>query len=685
MSGQVINVAFAGNPNCGKTTLFNAYTGARLKVANWPGVTVEKKEGAFKFHEYQYKLVDLPGIYSLTCYSTEEILSRQYLLGDEVDVVVDVADASNLERNLYLTLQLIELGKPVVLALNMMDIVEERGMELDIHRLPEMLGIPVVPVSARKRTGLEVLMHAVAHHQGKANSVPVEHHHDLVCQSVHRHNHHKEFAMVYSDDIEDKIDDIEERLLANFPDIVNPRWHAIKMLEKDPEIMKNYPIRIDDIVDKNYEHEIINQKYDFIEEVIDEVLMNRAQKEARTEKIDQWMTHPVWGMPIFFGIMALVFLLTFAVGDWIAGGFEIFISGVANGIQYGMELLHLSPTLISLVCDGIISGVGGILTFLPNIFMLFLALAFLEDSGYMSRVAYVMDGLMGKMGLSGRAFIPMLLGFGCTVPAIMSARTLEDTRDRLRTIMVTPFMSCSARLPVYVLFSKMFFGKFAMAAAFSMYVVGLVMAIIVALIYSKIVCRKEEKNCLLIELPEYKSPNARTIIIYVWEKVKDYLTKAGTTIFVGSVLLWVIMNFGAAGMVTDISDSFAASIGRFLVPVLAPAGLGLWQIGVALISGVAAKELVVSSCSVLFGMNINSDIGVENFHYVLEGMGFGTVNAYALMIFCLLYIPCMAAIATIHKETNSWRWTIGMMLMQLLIAWGMAVLVFQVGSMLMGG
>lgn len=685
MNGQVINVAFAGNPNCGKTTLFNAYTGARLKVANWPGVTVEKKEGAFKFHEYQYKLVDLPGIYSLTCYSTEEILSRQYLLGDEVDVVVDVADASNLERNLYLTLQLIELGKPVVLALNMMDIVEERGMELDIHRLPEMLGIPVVPVSARKRTGLEVLMHAVAHHQGKGNSVPVEHHHDLVCQSVHRHNHHKEFAMVYSDDIEDKIDDLEERLMAEFPNIVNPRWHAIKMLEKDPEVMKNYPIRTEDIVDKNYEHEIINQKYDFIEEVIDEVLMNKAQKEERTEKIDQWMTHPVWGMPIFFGIMAVVFLLTFAVGDWIAGGFEIFIAGVANGIQYGMELLHLSPTLISLVCDGIIAGVGGILTFLPNIFMLFLALAFLEDSGYMSRVAYVMDGLMGKMGLSGRAFIPMLLGFGCTVPAIMSARTLEDTRDRLRTIMVTPFMSCSARLPIYVLFSKMFFGKFAMAAAFSMYVIGLVAAILVALIYSKIVCRNEEKNCLLIELPEYKSPNARTIIIYVWEKVKDYLTKAGTTIFVGSVLLWLIMNFGAAGMVTDISDSFAASIGRFLVPVLAPAGLGLWQIGVALISGIAAKELVVSSCSVLFGMNINSDIGIENFHYVLENMGFGTINAYALMVFCLLYIPCMAAIATIRKETNSWRWTIGMMLMQLLVAWGMAVIVFQAGSMLIGG
>lgn len=685
MNQQAINVAFAGNPNCGKTTLFNAYTGARLKVSNWPGVTVEKKEGAFKFHDNQYKLVDLPGLYSLTCYSTEEILSRQYLLGDEVDVVVNVADASNLERNLYLTLQLIELGKPVILALNMMDIVEERGMEIDMHRLPEMLGIPVVPVSARKRTGLEVLMHTVAHHQGKANSVPVEHHHDLVCQSVHRHDHHHEFAMVYSDEIEDKIDDIEERLLKKYPDIVNPRWHAIKMLEKDVDIMKKYPVYVGDIVDKNYEHEIINQKYDFIEEIIDEVVMNKASKEARTDKADELMTHPVWGMPIFFGIMAVVFLLTFVVGDWISGGFEVVIGIVTDFIQKSMIGLHLSDGIISLVCDGIITGVGGILTFLPNIFILFLALAFLEDSGYMARVAYVMDGLMGKMGLSGRAFIPMLLGFGCTVPAIMSARTLEDTRDRLRTIMVTPFMSCSARLPIYVLFSKMFFGKYAMIAAFSMYVIGLLVAIGVALIYSKVVCRNEEKNCLLIELPEYKAPNARTIIIYVWEKVADYLTKAGTTILAGSVILWVIMNFGPEGMVTDISQSFAAGIGCLLVPILAPAGLGLWQMGVALISGIAAKEMVVSSCSVLFGMNINSDAGIAAFQKTLEGMGFGMLNAYALMVFCLLYIPCMATIATIHKETESWKWTIAMILLQLLIAWGMAVIVFQAGSFFIGG
>lgn len=685
MTSSTINVAFAGNPNCGKTTLFNAYTGARLKVANWPGVTVEKKEGAFRFHEYQYKLVDLPGIYSLTCYSTEEILSRQYLLGDEVDVVVNVADASNLERNLYLTLQLIELGKPVVLALNMMDIVEERGMEIDMHRLPEMLGIPVVPVSARKRTGLEILMHAVAHHQGKENSVPVEHHHDLVCQSVHKHNHHKEFAMVYSDEIEDKIDLLEERLLSAYPKIVNPRWHAIKLLERDPEIMKNYAIEIRDIVDKNYEHEITNQKYDFIEEVVEEVMMNKSEKEESTEKIDQWMTHPIWGMPIFFGIMALVFMLTFNLGDWISGYFEVVISAVSDAIMNGMLALHLSDLIISLVCDGIIAGVGGILTFLPNIFILFFALAILEDSGYMSRVAYVMDGLMGKMGLSGRAFIPMLLGFGCTVPAVMSARTLEDTRDRLRTIMVTPFMSCSARLPIYVLFSKMFFGKHATLAAFSMYVVGLLVAIIVALIYSKMDARDGYKNCLLIELPEYKSPNARTILIYVWEKVKDYLTKAGTTIFVGSVLVWIIMTFGTQGMVSDISDSFAAGIGRFFVPILAPAGLGLWQIGVALISGIAAKELVVSTCSVLFGMNINTDMEISAFHDVLQGMGFGAVNAYALMVFCLLYVPCTATIATIKKETNSWKWTIALSIMQLMIAWVAAVLVYQIGSLLIGG
>lgn len=676
--GSVINVGFIGNPNCGKTTLFNAYTGARLKVANWPGVTVEKKEGALRFHHHNYKLVDLPGIYSLTSYSMEEVLSRQYILSDEVDVIVDVADASNLERNLYLTLQLIELGKPVVLALNMMDIVNERGMEIDIHRLPEMLGIPVVPVSARKKTGLEILMHAVAHHVGHAVGT-IEHHHQT--PSHHRHDHHREFAMVYSDALEDKIDIIKDRLKAKYPEMTNHRWHAIKYLEQDKEIMEKYPIESSDVLDRNYEKDIINQKYDFIEEIIDEVLVNKASKAAFTDKIDHVLTHPIWGMPIFLGIMLLVFLLTFTLGDWISGGFEVLLGHFSNGVSYLLTAVGAGAVIQSLVVDGIIAGVGGILTFLPNIFILFLALAFLEDSGYMSRVAYVMDGLMGKMGLSGRAFIPMLLGFGCTVPAIMSARTLEDMHDRKRAILVTPFMSCSARLPIYVLFSKMFFPQCPTVVAMSMYVIGLAVAIIISLIVGK-VDRSAKKNCLLIELPEYKTPNAHTIAIYVWEKVKDYLVKAGTTIFVASIILWVILNFGPHGMVTDMSESFAASIGHVISPLLAPAGLGYWQIAVALISGIAAKEVVVSSCSVLFGItNINSAAGMGAMSAALGGMGFGALNAFSMMVFCLLYIPCAATLATIKKETNSWKWLGIAVAFQLLVAWGLSTLIYQIGGL----
>jgi len=674
----VLNVGFIGNPNCGKTTLFNAYTGAKLKVANWPGVTVEKKEGALRFHNHDYKLVDLPGIYSLTSYSMEEILSRQYILDDEVDVIVDVVDASNLERNLYLTLQLIELGKPVVLALNMMDIIQERGMEIDIHRLPEMLGIPVIPVSARKKAGLEILMHAVAHHIDQQIDDNIQHHHQV--NGNHRHDHHSELPMVYSDEIEDKIDDLQEQLQSRYPQIKNYRWHAIKILENDKEIIDKYPLDTASNMDQNYEKEIINQKYNFIEEIIDEVLVHRQETEAFTERTDHLLTHPIFGLPIFLGIMALVFMLTFNVGDYIAGGFEHLLDWLSQLVPAVLAGLGANDLIISLVVDGVIAGVGGILTFLPNIFILFLALAFLEDSGYMSRVAYLMDGIMGKIGLSGRAFIPMLLGFGCSVPAIMAARTLENMKDRLRTILIVPFMSCSARLPIYVLFSKMFFPEYAIIVAFSMYIIGLLVAIVVAIIIGKLE-RSKEKNCLLIELPEYKVPNARSIAIYVMEKVKDYLTKAGTTIFAASIILWVILNFNFSGMAESMADSFAAGVGRLLVPVLAPTGLGYWQIAVALISGIAAKEVVVSSCSVLFGVsNINSAAGIGTMSVLLGNMGFGAVNAFAFMVFCLLYIPCAATIATIKKETNSWKWTLYAVGLQLAVAWIVTLVVYQVGS-----
>ena len=682
MSEKTITAAFAGNPNCGKTTLFNAFTGAKLKVANWPGVTVEKKEGTAHYKDYDYKLVDLPGIYSLTSYTMEEKVSREYILEDEVDVIVDVADASSLERNLYLTLQLIELGKPVVLALNMMDIVAERGMEIDLHRLPEMLGIPVVPVSARKRTGLSVLLHAVAHHKDAKPVKDFEHHHT---GGMHVHSHHDEYAMVYSDEIEDIIDVLSERLMESYPNMKNYRWHSIKYLEADEEIIKKYPIKTDDIIKRSYEADIINQKYDFIEEIINEVLVNKDEKSLMTDKIDKLLTHKVLAIPAFLLIMAAVFFLTFTVGDFLKGYFETGLEFFSDFVKNLLTTVNAGKFVSSLICDGIIAGVGGILTFLPNIFILFLALAFLEDSGYMSRVAYVMDGIMGSIGLSGRAFIPMLLGFGCTVPAVMASRALENKRDRLKTIMVTPFMSCSARLPVYVLLSQMFFGKYAMLAAYSMYLIGVITAIAVELVLSKIDNSDPAENNLLIELPEYKIPNARTVAIYVWDKVKDYLTKAGTTIFVASIILWVLLNFNMNGMTTEMSESFAAMIGKKICVLLAPAGLGQWQTSVALISGIAAKEVVVSSMGVLYGISgISSPEGMSTLHSALSAAGFTAINAYSMMLFCLLYVPCAASIAVIKRESGSIKYTFACVFLQLGIAWTVSTLFYQIANIIIG-
>lgn len=692
-----LNIAFIGNPNCGKTTLFNAYTGANLKVANWPGVTVEKIEGKFKYRENMYKLVDLPGIYSLSSYTMEEKLSREYILGDDVDVIIDVADASSLERNLYLTLQLIELGKPVVLALNMMDIVEERGMEIDMHRLPEMLGIPVVPVSARKRTGLDILMHAVEHHAGRPHDITEHHHHEMpkrehlddadaverkFSSNVTLNSKHHRYAMVYSNEIEEKLDIIIAMLKRKYPQMKNYRWHAIKHLECDEAVKAEYPLDLKGIVDESYESRIINEKYDFIEEIIKEVLVNKDKKSAVTDRVDAILTHSVWGVPVFLLIMAFVFFLTFMVGDWLKGFFESWLESFSAGTAGLLTSLGASEIIKSLVVDGVIAGVGGILTFLPNIFILFLALAFLEDSGYMSRVAYVMDGIMGKLGLSGRAFIPMLLGFGCTVPAVMASRTLEDTHDRNRTILITPFMSCSAKLPVYVMLSNIFFGESAMLAAYSMYLIGFLVALMTAFVISKCDKRKSS-NGLLIELPEYKTPNSRTIAIYVWEKVKDYLSKAGTTIFLASVILWFILNFGSNGMVEDMSQSFGATIGKWLVPVMRFSGLGQWQLVVSLISGIAAKEVVVSSMAVLYGIgNISSAEGMLKLSEVLAASGFTALNAYSMMLFCLLYVPCIASIVTIKKETNSWKLTLLALAMQLGLAWGISTLFYQVGRMI---
>lgn len=577
----------------------------------------------------------------------------------------------------YGCIALLELGKPVVLALNMMDIVEKRGMEIDTHRLPELLGIPVIPVSARKRTGLDVLLHAAAHHKDCKDPECLIHHHKYI--SKHRHNHHAEYAMVYSDNIEDKIDLIIEELKRKYPDLTNYRWHAIKLLEQDQEITKRYSVNLPTVIDRNYESDIINEKYDFIQEIIKEVLVNKDRQDALTEKADRALTHRVWGIPIFLGIMAVVFFLTFTIGDWIKGYLEVGIESFSVLVSDMLVATGVNEVLCSLIVDGIIAGVGGILTFLPNIFILFLALAFLEDSGYMARVAYVMEGIMSKLGLSGRAFIPMILGFGCTVPAIMASRTLENKHDRFKVMLITPFMSCSARLPIYILFAEMFFKERAMIVAYSMYLIGLVVAILVAAVIHLIDKRKSE-NYLLIELPEYKIPSSRTVAIYVWEKVKDYLTKAGTTIFVASIAMWILLNFGPHGYTTEMVDSFGAVLGHWLVPFFEPIGLGYWQIAVALIAGISAKEVVVSSCAVLFGIpNITSEAGMNTLVGILGTAGFGQLNAFCLMIFCLLYIPCAAAMATIKREARSWKWMCFSAVFQLAVAWGMTFIIYHIG------
>ncbi len=662
---ETVHVAFVGNPNCGKTTLFNAITGSKLKVANWPGVTVEKIEGEAEYEDVHMTLVDTPGIYSLTCYTIEEKVTRSCVMDDDIEVIVNVVDASSLERNLYLTLQLLELGKPVVLALNMMDVVEERGMEIDMHRLPELLGdIPVVPVSAAKRKGLDILLHAVIHHYQEGS---------------------KEEILHYSKEIEDKIEKLSVKLEAMYPSHSSVRWHAIKLLENDGDVMEEHPIEGEDIIGRSYEKEIIQAKYAYIEHMMKEVLFYRKKKKDSTDRADQLLTHSFWGIPVFLCIMALVFFLTFTIGDWLKGYFEAFVELFSENVSGLLIGIHAADWLVSLIVDGIIAGVGGILTFIPNIAILFLALAILEDSGYMARVAYVMDSVMGKVGLSGKAFLPMILGFGCTVPAIMASRALETEKDRRKTMVITPFMSCSARLPVYVLFSGMFFGDYAHVAAFSMYVAGMLCAILVARVMHMFE-KEKGSDCLLIELPEYKKPNGRTIRIYVWNKLKDYLSKAGTTIFIASILIWLVLNFGLSGMVADPADSFGAAIGRGLEPVMRPAGLGMWQIIVSLIAGISAKEVVVSSFSVLFG--VGGGEAVSGIGAIAENLktidpAFGPLNAYCMMLFVLLYVPCAAAMATIKKESGSGTFMAKLAIFQILFAWAMATLVFQIGSLLL--
>lgn len=651
-----IRVAFVGNPNCGKTTLFNSYTGAKHKVGNWAGVTVEKKEGTIRHDGNNITLVDLPGIYSISPFSVEELLSREYILNYDPDVVVNIVDASNLERNLFLTLQLIELGKPVVLVLNMIDLVEEKGTHIDMERLAMELGIPVIPVSAIKKTGLTKLLHQIIKtSKHKGDYTPIE--------------------INYGPEIENKIERVTKVILKNHVDIHSSvlRWLALKVLEQDTEIIKK--LQLPRTNNENLSDEVGQIKYDYINCFVHEVMQSDSEEITFSDRVDLVITNNYLGIPIFALVMMLVFAFTFSVGNYLAGILEKGLVWFSTLMENGLISWGIAQWLIALIVEGIIGGVGGMLIFLPNIACLFIAISILEDSGYMARVALLMDKYMVKIGLNGKAFIPMILGFGCSVPAIMTARTLENEKDRLVTTLITPFMSCSARMPIYVLFSGIFFPGYEMFVAFSLYVLGVLVALGVAIVFKKTL-KKGDRAALILELPTYKKPSLKSVIIYSWQKVKDYLVRAGTIIFVASVVLWFLLSYNFTGY-GPMTDSFGASIGKFIAPVFVPLGFGNWEAALSLLAGVLGKEIVVSSMSVIYG------VGDGNFHTALMASGFTKVSAYAFMTFCLLYTPCVATIAIIKKELNSWGWMFFSLFYQLTIAWLVAMLINQVGNLLL--
>ena len=657
-------VALVGNPNCGKTTLFNALTGSNQYVGNWPGVTVEKKEGTAKLGDTSFTVVDLPGVYSLSPYSMEELVARRFIVDEKPDAIINIVDATNLERNLYLTMQLLELERPMVLALNFMDEVEKTGDEIDCEKLSAHLGIPVIPISARDGKNISTLV-AAAHEQ-MHTGLTLEPD-DLYDDCTHA-IHHRIGELIH-----------DRAYAAGIP----AHWAAIKLLEGDTEVAQDLrlgtnTLQIIDQIAMEYEADSVlgdretllaDSRYRFVERVIRASVRRagRTDKPTITERIDSIATHKHLALPLFLGLMLVVFLLTFSgPGAWMSDAIAVFMEDIlCPGVADALTAAKAPAPLIGLLVDGLIAGVGGVLTFLPMIALLFLFLSLLEDSGYMARAAFVMDRTLRNFGLSGKAFIPMLMGFGCTVPAVMGARTMESEKDRRMTIMLVPFMSCGARLPIYGLMTAAFFPRQAGLIVFALYVLGPVMAILSGLILKKGVF-KGENAPFLLELPPYRMPTLRNIWLHVWERVSDFLSRAGTTIALMSMVIWVLQNFSTSLMlVSDTSESILALIGGYIAPVFAPLGFGTWQAAVALLTGLIAKEAVVSSMSLFYGFSMTD--------YAAAGVAmaatFSPAAAISFLVFCALYTPCIAAIATIRRETGSLKWTAATLLWQLAVAY----------------
>ena len=651
--------ALAGNQNCGKTTLFNQLTGSNQHVGNFPGVTVDQKVGQMK-SQPDCSVVDLPGIYSLRPYTNEEIVTRDFLLNEKPDGIINIVDATNIERNLYLTLQLMEMRIPMVLALNMMDEVRNNGGTINVEKMSEALGIPVVPISAAKNEGIEELVQAAVRVAKEKRTTKVI---DFCKQGpVHRCNH----------SVCHQIEDHAEKAG------LSVRFSCSKLIENDTRIVDMLQLSQNEL--ELVEHSIIemeaeagmdrnaalaDMRYDFIESVCaDTVIKCEESKEhIRSVKIDSILTHRYFAIPIFILVMFLVFFLTFNVfGAVLSDLLSLLIDDITALVDKGLTAYGINPVVHSLVIDGIFAGVGSVLSFLPIIVVLFFFLSILEDTGYMARIAFVMDKLLRKIGLSGRSIVPLLVGFGCTVPAVMASRTLSSERDRRMTIMLTPFMSCSAKIPIYAVFAAAFFPQYAALVMIGMYLTGIIIGIIVALIFDRTVFRGKPIP-FVMELPNYRFPSAKSVLLLMWDKAKDFLQRAFTIIFLATVIIWFLQSFDSRlNVVTDSADSILAAIGHLLAPLFAPLGFDDWRIPTALITGFTAKEAVISTLGVLMG---TSTAALGPALHTL----FTPVSAISFLVFTLLYTPCVAAIAAVKRELESGWLALGVVILQCVVAW----------------
>lgn len=664
-----MKVALIGNQNCGKTTLFNRLTGSNQHVGNFPGVTVDSKIGTV-LNEKKMELIDLPGIYSLSPYSNEEIVTRNYLIKEKPDAIINILDATNIERNLYLTMQLIELDIPMVIALNMMDEVTKAGNSVDVLRLERHLGVPVLPIAASKKQGIDELVILVK----KVANGKIKPQRQDFCKdgAVHRAIH----SMMHL------IDD--HAMKAEYP----LRFAATRIIEGD-ELLE------EELALNENEHDIVNHivqemeesrgldreaaladmRYSYIENVVSKTVVKvnaRTKEQERSLKIDRILTNKWAAFPIFIGIMGLIFFLTFGViGKYLSMGFEWLINWGIYYIDVGLQNFGTNEIVRSLIVDGVFGGIGSVLSFLPTIVVLFFFLSMLEDSGYMARIAFVMDKPLRKLGLSGKSFVPMILGFGCTVPAVMATRTLTSERDRKMTIMLAPYMSCSAKLPIYVMLTGAFFARYQTLVMIGLYLIGILVALLIALISKLLI--KGKPVPFMMELPAYRLPTAHNTMLLMWDKAKDFVKKAFTIILLASVAIWILQSFDVRfNYVTDNEFSMLASISKLVTPIFKPLGFDDWRITAALVSGLTAKESVVSTLGVLFG----SVTGAKEILPTIISYR----SAFALLVFILLYMPCVAAFSVISKELKSKGEAILMMIGQTSVAWLVAFLVFLIGG-----